>query len=52
ATLVRAGFGLCELRRHQASLEDVFLNLTTEEAVEPSVAPTPQTDASTSPETP
>ncbi|MEL6398167.1 MAG: ABC transporter ATP-binding protein [Cyanobacteria bacterium J06607_6] len=39
ATLVRAGFGLCELRRHQASLEDVFLNLTTEEAVEPSVAP-------------
>ncbi|NER81849.1 MAG: ABC transporter ATP-binding protein [Leptolyngbya sp. SIO1D8] len=29
--LVNAGFGLCELRRHQASLEDVFLNLTTEE---------------------
>ena len=32
ATLVHAGFGLCELRRHQASLEDVFLNLTMEEA--------------------
>ncbi len=31
AAIVRAGFGLCELRRHQASLEDVFLNLTTEE---------------------
>ncbi|MEO0985897.1 MAG: ABC transporter ATP-binding protein [Cyanobacteria bacterium J06639_14] len=30
--IVQAGFGLCELRRHQASLEDVFLNLTTEEA--------------------
>lgn len=32
ARLVQAGFGLWELRRHQASLEDVFLNLTTEEA--------------------
>lgn len=31
ATLVRAELGLYELRRHQASLEDVFLNLTTEE---------------------
>ncbi len=31
ATLVNGGFGLCELRRHQASLEEVFLNLTTEE---------------------
>ncbi|MEL7316219.1 MAG: ABC transporter ATP-binding protein, partial [Cyanobacteria bacterium J06559_3] len=31
ATLVQAGFGLCELRRHQASLEDIFLNLTMEE---------------------
>jgi ABC-2 type transport system ATP-binding protein len=31
ATLVNAGLGLGELSRHQASLEDVFLNLTTEE---------------------
>jgi ABC-2 type transport system ATP-binding protein len=31
AAIVQAGFGLYELRRHQASLEDVFLNLTTEE---------------------
>jgi len=31
AAIVQAGWGLCELRRHQASLEDVFLNLTTEE---------------------
>ena len=31
AAIVRAGFGLCELRRHHASREDVFLNLTTEE---------------------
>ncbi|MGD1908126.1 MAG: ABC transporter ATP-binding protein [Leptolyngbyaceae cyanobacterium] len=31
ATLINAGLGLGELRRHQASLEDVFLNLTTEE---------------------
>ncbi len=29
--LVHSGFGLYELRRQQASLEDVFLNLTTEE---------------------
>jgi ABC-2 type transport system ATP-binding protein len=32
ATLVQSGFGLCELRRHQASLEEVFLNLTTTES--------------------
>ncbi|MBN3909237.1 MAG: ABC transporter ATP-binding protein [Nostoc sp. NMS1] len=31
ATLVRAGFGLHELRRVNATLEDVFLQLTTEE---------------------
>lgn len=31
ATLVHAGLGLCELRRQRVSLEDVFLNLTTEE---------------------
>ena len=31
ATLVNAGFGLRELHRHRASLEDIFLNLTTEE---------------------
>ncbi|MEM6715349.1 MAG: ABC transporter ATP-binding protein [Cyanobacteria bacterium P01_C01_bin.147] len=34
AAIVRGGFGLRELRRHQASLEDVFLNLTTEEPAE------------------
>jgi len=31
ATLVRAGFGLYEMRRVSATLEDVFLHLTTEE---------------------
>lgn len=31
ARLVQAGLGLYELRRQRASLEDVFLNLTTEE---------------------
>jgi ABC-2 type transport system ATP-binding protein len=31
AALVQAGLELFELRRHRASLEDVFLNLTTEE---------------------
>ena len=31
ASLVQAGFGLYELRRHQASLEDIFLDLTMEE---------------------
>jgi ABC-2 type transport system ATP-binding protein len=31
ATLVRAGFGLYEMRRVSATLEDVFLQLTTEE---------------------
>lgn len=42
AAIVQAGFGLCELRRQQASLEDVFLNLTTEEPTdtdEPSTSP-------------
>jgi ABC-2 type transport system ATP-binding protein len=34
AAIVQAGLGLYELRRHQASLEDVFLNLTTEEPTE------------------
>lgn len=38
AAIVHAGLGLHELRRHQASLEDVFLNLTTEE---PSAAAEP-----------
>ena len=36
AAIIHAGFGLCELRRHQVSLEDVFLNLTTEELAEES----------------
>jgi ABC-2 type transport system ATP-binding protein len=31
--IVRAGMGLYEMRRVQASLEDVFLQLTTEEAI-------------------
>jgi ABC-2 type transport system ATP-binding protein len=31
ATLIRAGFGLQEMRRVSATLEDVFLQLTTEE---------------------
>jgi len=31
AVLVNGGFGLYELRRYQASLEDVFLNLTMED---------------------
>jgi ABC-2 type transport system ATP-binding protein len=34
ATLVNGGLGLHELRRQQASLEEVFLNLTTVEGVE------------------
>lgn len=32
STLIAAGLELFELRRHRASLEEVFLNLTTEEA--------------------
>ncbi|MDA0266285.1 MAG: ABC transporter ATP-binding protein [Cyanobacteria bacterium] len=49
ATLVQAGLGLGELRRQQVSLEDVFLNLTTEEpAEEPAAAPAPnETDPET-----
>lgn len=35
ATLVNGGLGLYELRRQQASLEEVFLNLTTVDAVAP-----------------
>jgi ABC-2 type transport system ATP-binding protein len=37
--IIAAELGLCELRRSQATLEDVFLDLTTEEAREP-IAPT------------
>jgi ABC-2 type transport system ATP-binding protein len=33
ATIVGAGLGLYEMRRSQVSLEDVFLQLTTEEAI-------------------
>jgi ABC-2 type transport system ATP-binding protein len=36
ATLIRCGFGLYEMRRVSASLEDVFLQLTTEEKHLPS----------------
>jgi ABC-2 type transport system ATP-binding protein len=50
ATLIHAGFGLCELRRHQASLEEVFLNLTTKEAEEMApVAPAAATTESANP---
>lgn len=58
AAIIHAGFGLCELRRHQVSLEDVFLNLTTEEPVDdpsptPSVSqPEKTVDDSTSSDTP
>lgn len=38
AAIVHAGFGLHELHRHQASLEDVFLNLTTEEPADEEAA--------------
>ena len=38
AAVVGAGLGLWELARNRASLEDVFINLTTEEpAPEPAV---------------
>lgn len=39
ATLVGAGLDLFELRRHRASLEDVFLNLTTEDSALSSLSP-------------
>lgn len=35
ASLIHAGLELFELHRHRASLEEVFLNLTTEDALEP-----------------
>ena len=34
AVIVNAGLGLCELRRTRPTLEDVFLELTTEESIE------------------
>ncbi|HEY9688812.1 MAG TPA: ABC transporter ATP-binding protein [Coleofasciculaceae cyanobacterium] len=37
--VIAAELGLCELRRSQATLEDVFLDLTTEEPTEPAAAP-------------
>ena len=41
--LVRNGIGLYEMRRMQASLEDVFLELTTEEkTVEDSISEEPE----------
>ncbi len=43
ASLVNAGLELHELRRQQATLEDVFLNLTT---TEPSAPPMPSVEAS------
>lgn len=50
ATLVNAGLGLGELRRHQASLEDVFLNLTTEDPVADADLSAPASPASDAPE--
>jgi ABC-2 type transport system ATP-binding protein len=54
AAIVHAGFGLCELRRHQASLEEVFLNLTTEESASPTDEPALETvsEAASTPTTP
>ncbi len=46
ATLVNAGLGLGELRRQQVSLEDVFLNLTTEESVADTDLPVTASDES------
>ena len=48
AAIIASGFGLCEMRRNRASLEDVFLKLTTAQKkqgdvlieTEPEVAPT------------
>ncbi|MGC8713824.1 MAG: ABC transporter ATP-binding protein, partial [Leptodesmis sp.] len=39
AAIVKAGLGLHEMRRIQASLEDVFLQLTTEETPLPEGSP-------------
>ncbi|HEY9890006.1 MAG TPA: ABC transporter ATP-binding protein [Candidatus Obscuribacterales bacterium] len=50
AAIVHAGFGLCELHRHQASLEDVFLNLTTEEPSDDRTAIAREGDESPAPE--
>lgn len=47
AALVTADIGLHEMRRSRASLEDVFLQLTTQEApVQPEMAPALTTDTS------
>jgi ABC-2 type transport system ATP-binding protein len=49
--LVQAGLELFELRRHRASLEEVFLNLTTEEAAVGSASTAPDDAAAAQPET-
>ncbi|HEY9696310.1 MAG TPA: ABC transporter ATP-binding protein [Trichocoleus sp.] len=51
--IVNAGLGLYEMRRTQASLEDVFLELTTEEKVleEGAIEPLPESAAETPEET-
>jgi len=46
STLVHNGLGLYELRRQQASLEEVFLNLTTQEAAPDSGDKDKEADAS------
>ncbi|MBD2088657.1 ABC transporter ATP-binding protein [Microcoleus sp. FACHB-1515] len=42
--IVQSGLGLYEMRRSQVSLEDVFLQLTTEEAIDPADADVNESD--------
>jgi ABC-2 type transport system ATP-binding protein len=52
AAIVRAGLGLHEMRRIQVSLEDVFLQLTTEEPpIPPDTPDNPEAPLETSPNT-
>ena len=44
AAIVRAGWGLLELRPMRMSLEEIFLSLTTEENTEPAGQPTENTE--------
>ncbi|NJL20638.1 MAG: ABC transporter ATP-binding protein [Leptolyngbyaceae cyanobacterium SM1_3_5] len=46
--IVQSGLGLYEMRRSQVSLEDVFLQLTTEEAIDPAAQ---ETESEIAPET-
>jgi ABC-2 type transport system ATP-binding protein len=49
AVVVGAGVGLHEMRRTHATLEDVFLRLTTQEPVAEAEEPLPQQDTSAVP---